>query len=451
MTKHCGASRALAFSKIRIALNPGGGSMVFCVLNTAVYGIRPWQALIGLLALFALTPACASDHADPVWLPRDKAEANLTGLFFFPDGDRYVAILDVRPTLTAPPPYNLAPYEYSIAIDTHTKVEFLKDHYESGSEKQLHEGNLARYGGTIPDPQTISPDVSFTVTLNDADVSVKSFRITGGALKETPVDFFTDPSLPDLARFQDRYANHIWVYTGVRDDPFIFPKFFNANIITMVISIPRAAFQTTSTDWLLWGTSRYAANGEKIDHVGRSNRTQLARFDLLNTLEPKDHVTALREAAGPRAKVQDFFKQVIPPLANLNQLSGYLLRGYDYAPDVMIYSAARAAGFPNGRKLEDDVALTTCQNGDCPLLENSYIDSTRYPRATVNDKPFLNQFPYLAEHWPWRPQPFTGSLWTWFAMNLLWPLIGIVLVLLILAALRSRICRKLLLSRTRNQ
>jgi hypothetical protein len=53
--------------------------------------------------------------------------------------------------------------------------------------------------------------------------------------------------------------------------------------------------------------------------------------------------------------------------------------------------------------LTDDVALLTCEQGDCPLIENSFIDSKEWPRATVNDKPFLTEFPYLAEPWPSTP------------------------------------------------
>ena len=62
----------------------------------------------------------------------------------------------------------------------------------------------------------------------------------------------------------------------------------------------------------------------------------------------------------------------------------------------MIFTKQYPVGFPNRRQLTDDVALLTCDQGDCPLIENSFIDSTQWPRATVNDKPFLPGFPYLA-------------------------------------------------------
>ena len=63
----------------------------------------------------------------------------------------------------------------------------------------------------------------------------------------------------------------------------------------------------------------------------------------------------------------------------------------------MIYTKRYPIKFPNGRNLKDDVALLTCEQGDCALVEGAVIDSPQWPRATENDKPFKKEFPYLAE------------------------------------------------------
>ncbi len=334
------------------------------------------QLFVALLLFFALLipgTGRASDHADPMWLVEDEQEANITGLFFYPDGDRWIAILDVRRSLIGPPPYNLDPFEYNIHLDFHTKLRF--DNAE----------DVARYGGTIVAPEGIAPDATIRIRLNnDMTVKEKTFKGIG------------DP--------QD-----VQVYSGVRDDPFIFPKFFNVNVITMAFSIPKSAFPEHAENWLLWATSNRVSNGEQIDHVGRSNRTQLGRFEILNPIPPSQHVAEIREKGESRAKVQEFLAQWLPPLANLNQLSGFFIRHYDSVPDVMVFTKTRPAGFPNGRRLEDDVALLTCAQGDCPLQENAFIDTTQWPRSTVNDKPLSSEFPYLAEPWPFRPQPAGAS------------------------------------------
>jgi len=112
------------------------------------------------LAVIAAGPCFASDHADPTWIANNRQEANLTGLFFFPVGERYVAILDTRPTLTAQPPYKLRPYRFTINIDTHSTVRFAPEPPapapgeppapppRPSAEQQALSGDLARYGGT---------------------------------------------------------------------------------------------------------------------------------------------------------------------------------------------------------------------------------------------------------------------------------------------------------------
>ena len=90
--------------------------------------------------------------------------------------------------------------------------------------------------------------------------------------------------------------------------------------------------------------------------------------------------------------------EYLPPLVNAYQPL-FKIRPYDLFPDVIIYTKQYPIGFPNGRKLTDDVAAQTCDQGDCVLVEGSYIDGPKWPRATVNDKTFLAEFPYLAEKW----------------------------------------------------
>ena len=303
----------------------------------------------------------SSDHADPVNL--EVLESGITDLFAFPDGDQMIVILNTRRALTAPPPYQLEPFEFAIYMDLHSKLTV-----DNAEER-------ARYGGSIAKPEGIKEDVTIKIRLkNDAtlnSVKYEGLQNTGG----------------------------IKLFTGVRDDPFIFPRFFKRNTIAMVLSIPFSSFPNKDQkDWLLWGTSTRIKDGVQIDHVGRSNRSQQGRFDFLNTLHPSQHVAAIKEHNQIRARIEKSMMEYLPPLVNAFQPL-FKIRPYDYFPDVMIYTKQYSIGFPNGRKLTDDVALLTCDQGDCPLVESSYIDSPQWPRATVNDKPFLKEFPYLAEKW----------------------------------------------------
>lgn len=321
-----------------------------------------------VLGLLLVVPSSlrGSDHADPINL--EVLESGITDLFAFPDGDNMVVIMDVRRALTSPPPYQLEPFEFAIYMDLHTNVTVDESAEKGKSEK-------ARYGGSIANPDGIKEDVAIKIRLkNDATLNSATYRglDNTGAIK---------------------------VFTGVRDDPFIFPRFFRRNTIAMVLSIPFAAFPNKAQrDWLLWGTSTRLKDGVQIDHVGRSNRSQQGRFDFLNTLHPSRHVAAIKEQTDRRSRVEKTIMEYLPPFLNAYQPL-FKIRPYDLFPDVMIYTKQYPIGFPNGRKLTDDVAAQTCDQGDCALVEGAYIDSPKWPRATVNDKTFLTEFPYLAEKW----------------------------------------------------
>jgi hypothetical protein len=374
----------------------------------------------------------ASDHADPIHLPmgpeifddgkpNDAAVARLAGnttdLFVFPAGadgklvnfpekegppfttfDRtkpkimlesadvaqikaLAVVFCVRPGLRKKPPLDLSGYTYFIHMDLRSRVLFDKD------------DEFSRHGGSIQDPEKISPDVTIEIQLND-DTTVKKQTITspGGifhngdkvhiygakSLKDKPVDLSKDP-------------NEIHLYTGYNANPFIFPKFFGTNIVSMVMIIPLSCFPEGQRDWIVWGAT-VGKDGKQFDHVGRSLRTQNPRFDLLNSHPPKDHVKVIRAEIANPSLMRDLF-------VKLGFDSFFSYRPWDETPDVMIYSDRFNVGYPNGRRLDDDVAALLARYGDTLLYELSYAGA-KFPRDTTIDKPFLKEFPYLAEPWP---------------------------------------------------
>jgi hypothetical protein len=359
------------------------------------FAVRGLAALFALIALMLPTAPRASDHADPLNLT--DPNANITGLFIFPKDDQYVLIFNVRKSLTNAKPYNLGAYEYVVNIDLTTPVTF-----DSAEDR-------ARYGGTIPIPDKLHPDVVIKVRLQD-DTSLKSIEYTG--LKNT---------------------DRIRTFTGVRDDPFIFPRFFKKNVISMVMSIPKSSFPDGQQDFILWGATY--ASGKLSDRVGRSVRSQLPRFPLLNFYDPKDQVGKLTKAKDFLDGVANFlntkkewWSQAIAGLLEFT----FQFRKYDLAPDVMIFTTRFPPGYPNGRQLADDVNAITCTTGDCLLQELSFVEGG-WPRAVVNDKPFLPDFPYVAEPFPDSPEKvITDSIWPYvlpalivFAV-LIWGLVEIV-------------------------
>jgi hypothetical protein len=364
--------------------------------NGALWGF----ALLLILLSVAPPRASASDHADPTDLT--DPTANITDLFLFPKGDRYIVIFNVRRALTSPQPYDLTPYEYKISFDLTTPLTFDSDQ------------DRARYGGTITAPDKLHADATITVHLNN-DATLKS--IQAGGLKGT---------------------DQIRTYTGVRDDPFNFPRFFKVNVIAMVMSLPKDAFPARQHDFILWGTA--SKDGKVIDHVGRSIRTQLPRFGIINTSPPNEQLKILMDSKDQRDNLYNFFKGkkewYSKAIADLIQPT-FQLRKYDLVPDVMIYSDRYPVGYPNGRLLTDDVVAQTCAFGDCLLQDISYIEGG-WPRAITNDKPFLDDWPYLAEPWPERPEPAAST------QSILPYIIGIVLVFALVSWAIIELLRRLL-------
>ncbi|WP_377298368.1 hypothetical protein [Rhizobium sp. SGZ-381] len=318
--------------------------------------------------------AQASDHADPTNLM--GPESNITDLIFFPENDRLILIFNVRRSLSTKPPYDLSPYVYEVNLDLTTPISF------------DNAADVARYGGTVKEPSKLHADAKVRIRLNnDAGLD----RIEYEGLQNT-ADIVTS--------------------FGVRDDPFNFPRFYGVNAITMALSIPRNAFPAGQKDFILWGTT--AKDGQQIDHVGRSIRTQLPRFGFLNTVAANEQVPALLKQSTRTNDIYNFLKGNTEwwsrALAELMETS-FLLRKYDNQPDVMIYSDRFPVGYPNGRRISDDVVAQTCAAGDCLLMDISFIEGG-FPRSTKNDKEFLPQFPYLAEPWPDKPPapPPTRSL-----------------------------------------
>ncbi|TWD50661.1 hypothetical protein FB480_10652 [Agrobacterium vitis] len=338
----------------------------------------PWRqgVLAGLImaCLGWANIANASDHADPSNLM--GPESNITDLFFFPDGDRLVLIFNVRRALSTKPPYDLTPYTYEVNLDLTTPVSF------------DNSADVARYGGTVTAPAKLHADAKVRIRLNN----------------DAGLDLIDYEGLQNTADIRTSF--------GVRDDPFNFPRFYGVNTISMVMSLPRSAFPAGQKTFILWGTT--AKDGMQIDHVGRSIRTQLPRFGFLNTIAPNQQLPALIEHSMRTNDLYNFLKGNKQwwsgALADLMETS-FLLRKYDNQPDVMIYTDQFKVGYPNGRLLTDDVVAQTCATGDCLLMDLSFIEGG-FPRSTTNDKPFLSEFPYLAEPWPEKPPapPPTRSL-----------------------------------------
>lgn len=146
-------------------------------------------------------------------------------------------------------------------------------------------------------------------------------------------------------------------FTGLRDDPFIRGPREGRNVAAIVVKVPLEAVMGTRPELLIWAYSRVPEfDKAQADHGGMALRSMFPENMPMNEMHPRHH--AKRTGS---------------------------------APDVIILNTLAEVGFPNGRALEDDVVDLV---GDQRVLGNDF------PFPTVNDIPFLSEFPYLSAPHP---------------------------------------------------
>lgn len=351
--------------------------------------------LLSCAALVMPRLASASDHADPIMIRfLGRPESNLTGLFAFEQGGKLVVALCARPGL-AREQVELDPFQFTIHLDVNPEIRFSK-------KRSRDEGRTFRYGGWITKPEEIQEEIKIEFRF-DQRGRLNPFA---AARFGEPIDIKPTLVLSDSAKklgiSEKNLGSQIRSWVGLRDDPFILHGFSKTNVVAMVVEIPFEALGGCE-NLLVWGTS--SKYGTPVDHVGRSLRTMLPRFDFLNGLHPSKHVAAIQSRHENPGVVQDVMSYVASPF--------FGIRHYDFEPDVLIFSPSRwqsqasadvaindyeVVAFPNGRRLTDDVAKLMCERGDCLLFEVSTADAhaDHELRPNRNGSQFLESFPYLA-------------------------------------------------------
>jgi len=189
--------------------------------------------------------------------------------------------------------------------------------------------DLAELGGTVLDPHRIREDVVLDVTFRKGEPVLNTVGLRAP------------------------FRNQVQVFTGLRDDPFIRGPRIGRNVAAVVLELPLEAVVEEQSTLLIWGTSKVPGlRGPFQELAGRALRNQFPENDEMNTMHPCLHEKRTGKVA-----------------------------------DVIVYDTARAASYPNGRELADDVVDLV---GDPRPLANDE------PFPSENDVPFLTTFPYLA-------------------------------------------------------
>jgi hypothetical protein len=229
----------------------------------------------------------------------------------------------------------------------------------------------------------------------------RDVQLRGGGRARAGI--FDDPFFFDLIAFNKfRAVVQIGDPPGTpapvaaRVAPFLEPNFpnnffGNFNTLAIVVEVPRTRLQSSrnNPNLTIWART-LTPEGVQFDRMGNPAINTVVGFeqpldglpsiqDTFNSLTPVQDV-GLRGAAAQRINLA--FGLTDPQLTDLVNL---------LLPDVIGFNTTSRAGFPNGRRLADDVI-----DVELGLLTNNGLTSDR----VVNDSVFSNRFPYLGPPLP---------------------------------------------------
>jgi hypothetical protein len=226
-------------------------------------------------------------------------------------------------------------------------------------------------------------------------VTGRATNLRGGGRVQAGI--FDDPFFFDLIAFNKfKTAVQQGLPLSDRVAPFLPPNFpnnffGNFNVLAIVVEMPRTRIQSSRSNpnLTLWART-LTPEGVQFDRMGNPGINTVVGFeqpleglpniqDTFNSLTPADD-PGLRSAAAQRIHLA--FGLADP---QLTQLVNLLL------PDVIRFNTTDRSGFPNGRRLADDVIDT-----ELGLLTNNGLTSDR----VVNDSVFRTSFPYLGAPLP---------------------------------------------------
>jgi hypothetical protein len=298
--------------------------------------------LVGILSLSLPLPSTlASDHTDtPLHIETGRDDARLTDFWTFAQNGRLVMIMGINPFLPA------EVRQYVFPTDVTYSFFIDRDSNVSFNDPVLN----AAFGGTVDRPRSIREDIKFNVTFDRSNRPL--------------VEILGCPSTE-----AERIRSRMRLFTGLRAEAFIFAPFVRNNIAAIVIDVPLADVKKDSDTLLLWSASKVDEFAGAFQEL--AGRTLYSQFDeklALNFIHPSQHKAA----------------------TGLN-------------PDVVILNTAAPSGFPNGRRLQDDivdlVAALPAPHNDARAF-NLELDLAGFHANLSNIAPLPGVFPYLA-----RPNP----------------------------------------------
>jgi hypothetical protein len=386
-------------------------------------GLAVLFAVAGAIVLVVLltqhagpTSARAADHLDAPGLtpPGGSVQTDITDLYAYQsptNPDNTVLALNVNGVAS---PGEAAPGPDRPFADEIPLVD--------GSAPVTYNFHVDNNGDAVSD---VNIEVKFDKAAADGSQKMK-VKLKGSADGDKVKAKLKGDTTPFGAAPVINTEDGITAFAGRRDDPFFFdlPGFLNIlgpgsligcgapsahperdffahrNVSSIVLELPSSLLTGASSNIGVWASTNVP--GLQIDRMARPaiatvfipnnpippDRVSDGKASLKNTYNHSDPVN---DQANFRGEIVDSLTTLFSlnnatdpntgdDAAQIQGLANFLL------PDILTFDTASSAGFPNGRRLNDDVIDT-----ELGLITEGYITTDCVP----SDNTLLGSFPYL--------------------------------------------------------
>jgi hypothetical protein len=359
-----------------------------------------------VILMAAGMPALAADHRDAPVVDDDPA-ADINDVYMFRDPADKTKLVLVLSTYPLENPRFATSYQYDpdvifqIGFDVDGNGTF--DRYVTAQFSPLSNGagSLQTVTVTLPGGKTATGNVT-QPTIQAPEPVPTIINQNGIKVFAGPRD---DPFFFDLIGFSRVVAkiNATSVNGGKgQADPTLFThkdSFAGFNVQTLVIEAPVIDFVGYRTKFGISAFS-YRKVGPKIRNDARTITFDNVKYESVDRMgNPAVNTAFISPAlkdgfntAAPKNDAANYQSVVLASLkkygtnkANTNILASIVF------PDTLKFDVSKPDGFPNGRRLQDDVIDTELQLAFNQKLGGSFGDG-----VDANDRAFLKRFPFVA-------------------------------------------------------
>ena len=365
------------------------------------------SAFAALLLTGTPTPAMAADHRDSPVVDDDPA-ADINDVYMFRDPNNKDKLVLVLSTYPLEDPRFATSYQYDpdvifqIGFDTIGKGAF--DHFVTAKFSPLANGagSLQTVTVTLPGGKTVTGNVT--------QPTIQSPKPTPTIIAKDGITVFAgprdDPFFFDLIGFNRVVAkiNSTSVNGGPGTaDPSLFTHidaFAGFNVQALVIEAPIADFVGASKKFGISAFS-YRKVGTKVRGDGRTITSAGVVYQSIdrmgnpavNTAFISPSLKDMFNTALPKNDATDYASTIVATLKKYgtNKTNTGILASIVF-PDTLKMNLNKPDGFPNGRRLQDDVIDTELQLAFNQKLGGGFGDG-----VNGNDEPYLTHFPFVGQ------------------------------------------------------